>query len=96
MSEQTETERNEADLAIAELENYKSQLPMHFYDAVVLDDATVDAALSSLKQQSESERKIEKVREYCKNTLELDSFNYVDEAIDDVCNKILEILEGAE
>ena len=110
MTEQTETERNEAikvlehmrdnNLANYEIGNYEDK----DIDRTILKEIkALDLAISALKQQSEAERRIERVREYCENAIgeELYSLPHTEKEImyiemkQAVANYIIEILEGS-
>ena len=101
MTEQTETERNEAikvtfesvlklaedNLAFWTSGNYSD----HEEEFIREQTECWKIVVTALKQQSEAERKIEKAREYCNRADNCDCFDIDGQ---DVCEKILEILEG--
>ena len=100
----SETERNEA---IEELEVSVDVAYLEFwqgksYSNFGLKKETIEASISALKQQSEAERRIEKVREYCKRKTEFfkkqivfssDARNYV-KGKTEAYEEVIEILEG--
>ena len=83
-----ETERNEA-IDILE----KACGSGSFVD---IEIAALEIAITALRAQSEAERKVDRVREYCKtikNQMLVDACTL---GYHGACREILEILEGAE
>ena len=103
MNEQSETERNEAIRVLEELSKSNEWQQENKTDPG-MNIWALAFAISALRTQSEAERRIESVREYCENAIgeELYSLPHTEKEImyiemkQAVANYILEILEDKQ
>ena len=102
MSTASETERNEAIEILTMISKDAHHIAAKtdiFEDWAFPAKGITDGcalAITTLRAQSEAERKIEKVREYCKTIKQQMLIDACTLGYQGACREILEILEGAE